>query len=76
MKALSVAGTIAMFLVGGGILTHGFPIIQRWVDSVTAGQNGFLSTIISLSTDALTGIVAGALVLGTVTLFSRLRQNR
>ena len=76
MKSLSIVGTAAMFLVGGGILTHGFPIIQRWVESVTAGQNGFLSTIMSLSTDALTGIVAGALVLGTVTLFSRLRQNR
>ena len=76
MKALSIVGTAAMFLVGGGILTHGFPIIQRWVESVTAGQNGFVGTIISLSTDAVTGIVAGALVLGAVTLFSRLRQNR
>lgn len=76
MKGLSIVGTAAMFLVGGGILTHGFPIIQRWVESVTAGQNGFVGTIISLSTDAVTGIVAGALVLGAVTLFSRLRQNR
>jgi uncharacterized protein len=76
MKALSIIGTAAMFLVGGGILTHGIPAIHHWVDSVIKGQNGFVGTLISLSTDAVTGIVAGALVLGAVTLFSRLRQNR
>ena len=74
MKGLSIVGTAAMFLVGGGILTHGFPIIQRWVESFTAGQNGFVGTIISLSTDAVTGIVAGALVLASVTLFKKLRK--
>ena len=74
MKGLSIVGTAAMFLVGGGILTHGFPIIQRWVESVTAGQNGLLSTIISLSTDGVTGIIAGALVLAVVTVIKRIRK--
>jgi len=31
MKALSVAGTVAMFLVGGGILTHGVHAICHWI---------------------------------------------
>ena len=76
MKTLSVVGTAAMFLVGGGILTHGLPVMHRWVESVTAGYSGFVAGVISLGTDAVTGIVAGAIVLGAVTVFNRLRQNR
>src|SRR6188768_1859683 len=34
MKALSVAGTIAMFLVGGGILSHGLPFVHDLVHHV------------------------------------------
>ena len=63
MKGLSIVGTAAMFLVGGGILTHGFPVIHHWVESVTAGQNGIVSGLVSLGTDAATGIAAGAAVL-------------
>ena len=73
MKGLSIVGTAAMFLVGGGILTHGFPIIHRWVETVSAGYSGLVAGLISLSTDAVTGIVAGALVLAAVTLFKKLR---
>ena len=76
MKALSIVGTAAMFLVGGGILTHGFPIIHHWVESVIAGQSGFVAGVISLGTDAVTGIIAGALVLAAVTVINRLRQSR
>ena len=72
MKTLSVVGTAAMFLVGGGILTHGFPAIHHWVDGFTSGQNSLLTSIISLSTDAVVGILAGAAVLAVVTLVNRI----
>ena len=74
MKGLSIVGTAAMFLVGGGILTHGFPVIHHWVEGFTSGRNGFLTSLISLSTDAVTGILAGAAVLAVVTLVNRLRK--
>jgi len=77
MKALSIVGTAAMFLVGGGILTHGIPAIHHWVEAVTAGQSGFMAGLISLGTDAVTGILAGAAVLAVVTVvkvLSRLRK--
>ena len=74
MKALSIVGTAAMFLVGGGILTHGFPAIHHWVEGFTSGRNGFLSSLISLGVDAVTGIVAGAAVLAVVTLVNRIRK--
>jgi predicted DNA repair protein MutK len=32
MKLLSVAGTIAMFLVGGGIVVHGVSLFHGWSD--------------------------------------------
>jgi uncharacterized protein len=76
MKSLSIIGTAAMFLVGGGILTHGIPAIHHWVEGFTSGQSSLLTSLISLSTDAVTGIAAGAAVLAGVTLTKRLlRKN-
>ena len=74
MKGLSIVGTAAMFLVGGGILTHGFPAIHHWVEGFTSGQYSLLTSIISLSTDAVVGILAGAAVLAVVTLVNRIRK--
>jgi len=78
MKALSVIGTAAMFLVGGGILVHGLPgahpVIEAATQAVVAmpGIGGLLGTITPLLLDGLAGIVAGALVLAGVTLGQRL----
>ena len=38
MKALSVAGTAAMFLVGGGILVHGVPWLHHGIEAAAAGR--------------------------------------
>jgi predicted DNA repair protein MutK len=73
MKALSVAGTAAMFLVGGGILVHGVPALQHTIVALTAGLAGGLQLLLGTLADAAVGIVAGALVLGAVLLFKRLR---
>ena len=81
MKGLSVAGTAAMFLVGGGILTHGVPTLHHLIEALTeqvsavAGVGGLLGALTPLLADALVGIVAGALVLGVVTLVGRLRRR-
>jgi hypothetical protein len=76
MKGLSIAGTVAMFLVGGGILTHGVPALHH----VIAGLlHGFDSVTIKLGTlllDAATGLVAGLLVVLAVTIIQRLRARR
>ncbi len=67
MKALSVAGTAAMFLVGGGILVHGIAPLHHWVEAHAPGVLGALA-------NGLLGVVAGARVLGGVTAFGRLRR--
>jgi predicted DNA repair protein MutK len=73
MKGLSVAGTAAMFLVGGGIITHGIPGVHTWIkglaDGVTAapGIGGALQWLALVLLEAVAGILAGALVLAVVT---------
>ncbi len=67
MKGLGVAGTTAMFLVGGGIIGHGIAPLHHWVQSLPGGLP------VSLLLDALTGIAAGALVVAAVSAVTRLR---
>lgn len=74
MKFLSIAGTIAMFLVGGGILSHGVPAIHHAVDSMVhplAEIESFgriLSGVGKLVIEGLLGMLAGFLALLLVTL--------
>ena len=74
MKCLSVAGTIAMFLVGGGILTHGIAPLQHVIEQFTAKIGGVMGTISPLLLNAVVGLVTGALVLLVVTLIKRFRR--
>jgi len=76
MKALSVAGTAAMFLVGGGILTHGVPALDHAIEALAARVGSVLGAVTPLLADALVGMVAGALVLGAVTLVQRMRGQK
>ncbi len=72
MKSLSVAGTAAMFLVGGGILVHGVPALSHAIDSAVAGWGALAQAVLPTLAHAMLGVVAGALVLAGVTLVRRL----
>ncbi|MEN3291484.1 MAG: uncharacterized protein V7642_737 [Burkholderiales bacterium] len=78
MKTLSVVGTAAMFMVGGGILTHGIPAAHHLIERVAhaAGTIPGVGQIVEALTptllSAVAGIVAGAVVLAGVTLAGRL----
>ncbi|WHS58880.1 DUF808 domain-containing protein [Pseudomonas sp. G2-4] len=65
MKSLSVIGTAAMFLVGGGILTHGVPVVHHWIEGVAASAGG-AGFIVPMLLNAVAGIIAGAVVLAGV----------
>lgn len=71
MKALSIAGTAAMFLVGGGILVHGIPALHHVVEQVMHGATGMLATVGAVLADGVAGILAGAIVLVVVTVAQR-----
>ena len=75
MKGLSVAGTIAMFLVGGGILTHGITPLHHAIEQFLAKVGGVTATVAPLLIDAAVGLITGALVLLVVTLFKRFRHK-
>ena len=70
MKFLSIAGTAAMFLVGGGILVHGIPALHHLAEAAGTIPPAWLWQNLF---NAVAGIIAGALVLGVVTAISRLR---
>jgi len=71
MKSLSVIGTAAMFLVGGGILTHGVPVVHHWIEGVAASAGG-AGFIVPMLLNAVAGIVAGAAVLAGVMVVGKL----
>lgn len=75
MKTLSVLGTAAMFLVGGGILLHGLPLLAHGVET-WAESLGWFGAFVPSLTGALVGIAAGAVVVGVVELVKRLRGTR
>ena len=73
MKALSVAGTAAMFLVGGGIVVHGVPAVQRWVQGVAASVGPAIGWLVEALLNAGVGALVGAVVLLVWTGVKKLR---
>ncbi|MBA6340243.1 DUF808 domain-containing protein [Colwellia sp. MB02u-10] len=80
MKLLTVVGTIAMFLVGGGIIVHSFSWLGRqfhYLELWVGQYLGSLSeSILSILLNGITGIIAGGIVLAVVSLMSRLKNRR
>ncbi len=76
MKALSVAGTVAMFLVGGGILVHGVPALHHAIGDAAQGLGGLAQAVLPTLAEGMLGVLAGVLVLGAVTLAQRLLGAR
>lgn len=71
MKSLSVIGTAAMFMVGGGILTHGVPVMHHWIETVSQ-STGALAWLMPTLLNAVAGIIAGGVVLVLLTLVTKL----
>lgn len=82
MKSLSVIGTAAMFMVGGGILTHGIKAIRHFIENsaehtvalpyIGSVLAGLLPTLL----DAAFGVLVGGLILAAVTLGGRLFKRK
>ncbi|WP_288392887.1 DUF808 domain-containing protein [uncultured Herbaspirillum sp.] len=77
MRSLSVIGTIAMFMVGGGILTHGLPLAHHAIEhaAVVVGDLAVIGPLLGAITpavlNAIFGVLAGGVVLAGVTLVQR-----
>ncbi|ANC02576.1 membrane protein [Pseudomonas putida] len=69
MKSLSVIGTAAMFLVGGGILVHGIAPLYHAIEAFADGRGGALTGALI---NGVLGVVAGAVVLAVVSVAGKL----
>jgi len=80
MRTLSILGTAAMFVVGGGILNHGLPGVHTLVSTlshgagVLPGWGALFQGFTTVALNALSGLAAGALTLALATLAKRLAQ--
>jgi uncharacterized protein len=79
MKALSVIGTVAMFMVGGGIIGHAFEPLHHLATSAAVHVAGvpvagrLLAAVAPSVVDGVAGVVVGAAVLLVVTLVQKVR---
>lgn len=71
MKTLSIAGTAAMFLVGGGILTHNVSAVHHFIESLAPKAEPMTTMVIWLG-NATVGIIVGIVVLAVVQLSKKI----
>ena len=74
MRFLTVAGTAAMFLVGGGIMVHGVPVLAHSLEALVAPLGPLVGPIATMVGNALAGVVVGAIALAAVALVTSLRR--
>ena len=81
MKFLSVAGTAAMFLVGGGILAHGIPSLHHGIEDLShrltqvEGIGGVLGWLSEVALHGLLGVLVGAAVLLVASFSKTIRKK-
>ncbi len=73
MKALSIVGTLAMFLVGGGIVVHGIAPLHHAIEHWSAGLGGVMASTLPVVANLVLGFIIGAVVLAGVKAVSSLR---
>ncbi|WP_028022676.1 DUF808 domain-containing protein [Enterovibrio calviensis] len=82
MKGLSIVGTLAMFLVGGGILTHGVHVLSEWIGdaaqetALIPSVGTIISAVLPTLLNGILGLIAGIIVVGLVTLVSKLKPSK
>jgi hypothetical protein len=82
MKTLSVLGTAAMFLVGGGIIAHGLPLLAGWLHDIESVTHelpvaaDLFSGLAAILFNAVTGIVTGGVLVGAHHLLRRFKPDK
>jgi uncharacterized protein len=72
MKGLSIAGTAAMFLVGGSILEHGIPAVHHFAEQLTEAA-GAWHTPVGMLVDAAVGLLAGGVLVAVYVAIRKMR---
>lgn len=74
MRTLSVVGTAAMFLVGGGIVVHGIPPVAHALEGLAA-RAGALEGVVGWLLNGAFGVLAGGVLVALLTVAQRLRRR-
>lgn len=74
MRFLSIAGTAAMFLVGGGILVHALPWLHHASESLTHSLPEALEPLAAMLFNAAAGVALGVMILAAVAAAKRVRN--
>lgn len=80
MKCLSIAGTVAMFLVGGGILVHSLTLGHDVTHAVAGclgaipGVGYLIESFADLLVNGFTGLVLGGVLFFVVRVFTKVRK--
>lgn len=75
MKTLSVVGTLAMFLVGGGIVVHGVAPLHHAIEGFAGQQAAWLAMVLPTLANLVLGFMIGTVVLAGVNLIASLRKK-
>jgi len=80
MKFLSIAGTVAMFLVGGGIVVHAIGPVHKWLQATEAALEaspggGLWSSLLEAAVGGGIGLVVGALALAIVSIAKKVAKK-
>ncbi|OEF25747.1 DUF808 domain-containing protein [Vibrio rumoiensis] len=77
MKLLTIVGTVAMFLVGGGIIEHTIPAVHHFTQGLLSPLEGqpILGTVVPYLLTGVLGLVAGTLLVGLFTTLSSVKQK-
>jgi predicted DNA repair protein MutK len=77
MKGLTVVGTAAMFLVGGGIVVHNVPVIHHWIEPVLMDlpNLSLVSSLVPALLNSLIGVVAGLVIVAVMEVVHKVRGN-
>ena len=79
MRFLSVAGTAAMFLVGGSIIGHGLPFLHHISESIIATLqpvSGVLAAVAPHLLDLFVGLIVGAICVAIYTLLKKILPSK
>lgn len=73
MKSLSVIGTLAMFLVGGGIVVHGIAPLHHAIEHFAGAQGAVIAAILPTLLNLVLGFIIGLIVVAVVKVVEKMR---
>ena len=73
MKALSIVGTLAMFLVGGGSVVHGIAPLHHAIEHIAGQQSAVVAMILPTVLNLILGFIIGGIVVLGVKAVAKMR---